>query len=368
MRYDLWLSALVPLVLVTMVLPVLAEPPSKPVLLPKGVADPSGHTGFVTNPSGGIDAINLTSGKLLWQVDPTQRPLIVKGNRLFSLVPEEKRAHAARVIVLDVDRQGKKILESDPVVFPAWASLHETPGCVLRLEAAIDDHDLILRWEAHARYVGGAAAPPAIREKYKKDASGVVRVNQETGGVTSLPAPPAAPEPLHADLKHVTSSAYYLGAAIEEAPLVVGNKLIALAVNESKGSEDVVLKTWDAKTGKPFDPVSLRRGKGLVARVTDDKQYVVVLEEAADAATARKFPSWVFELTNGRPVAHLNLEPAIQAMTVLEPRLYYAVAQVSAKPTSGIKQPWTLKAADIKSGQILWERPIEGARVTPPRP
>jgi hypothetical protein len=366
MRHDLWLSALVPLVLVIMVLPVLAEPPSKPVLLPKGVADPSGHTGFVSNPSGGIDAINLTTGKLLWQVSAIQRPLIVTGNRLFSLAPEEKRGHAARVEVLDVNRQGEKILASDPVVFPAWVSLDETPGCVLRLEAAIDGHDLILRWEAHARYVGGAAAPPAIREKYKKDASGVVRVNQETGGVTSLPATP--PEPMHTDLKHVTSSPYYLGAAIEEVPLLVGNKLVALAVNESKGGEDLVLKTWDAKTGKRLDPVSLRQGKGLVARVTDDKQYLVVQDEVADTATDRKSPSWVFELTNGRPVAHPNLEPGIQAITVLEPRLYYAVAQVSAKPTSGLKQPWTLKAADMKSGQILWERPIEGARSTPPRP
>jgi hypothetical protein len=321
----------------------------------------------VTNPSGGIDAINLTTGKLLWQVGATQRPLIVTGNRLFSLAPEEKRAHAARVVVLDVNQQGEKILASDPVVFPAWVSLDEIPGCVLRLEVAIDGHDLILRWEAHARYVGGAAAPPAIREKYKKDASGVMRVNQETGGVTSLPAPPAAPELLHADLKHVTSSAYYIGAAIEEAPLVVGNKLVALAVQESKGGEELVLKTWDAKTGKRFDPVSLRQGKGLVARVTDDKQYVVVQDEA-DTARDGKSPSLVFELTNGRPVAHLNLEPSIQAMTVLEPRLYYAVAQVSAKPTSGLKQPWTLKAAELKSGQILWERPIEGARSKPPRP
>jgi hypothetical protein len=368
MRHDLWVSVLVPLVLVTMVLPVLAQsPPPKPVLLPKGVADPRGHIGFVINPSGGIDAINLTTGKLLWQVGATQRPIIVTGNRLFSLAPEEKRAHAARVVVLDVNRQGEKLLTSDSLVFPAWVSLDETPGCVLRLEAAIDGHDLILRWEAHARYVGGAAAPPAIREKYKKDASGVMRVNQETGGVTSLPAPPA-PEPMHANLKHVTSSPYYLGAAIEEVPLLVGNKLVALAVNESKAGEELVLRTWDAKTGKPFDPVSLRRGKGLIARVTDDKQYVIVQDEAADTATDRKSPSWVFEVTNGRPLAHLNLEPGIQAMTVLEPRLYYAVAQVSAKSTSGLKLPWTLKSADMKSGQILWERPIEGARRTPPRP
>ena len=38
-----------------------------PVFLPGGVADPAGKTGYVTNATGGIDAIDLEGGRLLWQ-------------------------------------------------------------------------------------------------------------------------------------------------------------------------------------------------------------------------------------------------------------------------------------------------------------
>ena len=34
--------------------------------LPGGVADAEGKTGYLANPQGGIDAVNLKTGKLLW--------------------------------------------------------------------------------------------------------------------------------------------------------------------------------------------------------------------------------------------------------------------------------------------------------------
>src|SRR5205823_4768852 len=55
-----------------------------PVLLPCGVADAAGRTGYLSNPGGGIDAVDLLTGDLLWKSDEAQRPLLVVGGRLYA--------------------------------------------------------------------------------------------------------------------------------------------------------------------------------------------------------------------------------------------------------------------------------------------
>ena len=56
--------------------------PVPPVILPGGgVADPAGRSGFFPNTTGGIDALDLASGKLLWQSKDGQGPLLATADR-----------------------------------------------------------------------------------------------------------------------------------------------------------------------------------------------------------------------------------------------------------------------------------------------
>ena len=59
------------------------EPPSRPLPLPGGVADPDGKTGYVVNEKGGINALDLESGKILWTRDEPAKP--------FAPMPHELR-------------------------------------------------------------------------------------------------------------------------------------------------------------------------------------------------------------------------------------------------------------------------------------
>src|SRR4051812_28753581 len=91
-------------------------PAASPLPLPRGVASEDGKTGFLAGRRRGIDAIDLCTGGLLWSTDEPARPLVAFGGRLAVQVPD-RRPNAVRVAVLDAAR-GKRLLLSDPVVFP----------------------------------------------------------------------------------------------------------------------------------------------------------------------------------------------------------------------------------------------------------
>ena len=56
-------------------------------VLPCGVADPGGRTGFVSNAHGGIDGLDLATGELRWEVDGAKRPALADDDRVFAWTP-----------------------------------------------------------------------------------------------------------------------------------------------------------------------------------------------------------------------------------------------------------------------------------------
>jgi hypothetical protein len=89
--------------------------------LPGGVADAEGKVGYLSQPKGGIVAISLEKGDVLWESKDASRPLTLVGKRLAALAPEKGKGNVLRVVVFDTEAMGKKPLESEPIVLPDWA-------------------------------------------------------------------------------------------------------------------------------------------------------------------------------------------------------------------------------------------------------
>ena len=84
---------------------------AEPILFPDGVIDPEFRTAFVSSPKGGIQAIRLEDGKVLWVNDAcAAQPWLVAGRRLI--------ARGERVFVLDLKDQGKLLRQCDALDFP----------------------------------------------------------------------------------------------------------------------------------------------------------------------------------------------------------------------------------------------------------
>jgi hypothetical protein len=342
---------------------------AQPVFLPGGTVEPEGKIGYVTNPDGGIDAVNLQTGELLWDTKEANRPLVAFQQKLVAWSALPGKANSIRIAVFD--GKGKRLLQSDPVVFPEWASVGLTYGRSFSARAEIAKGSLLLHWEAHAFYAGGAPPPPEVVRAAKKDANGTARVNLESGKVEMLKAVVPADLELPKELRKVTSRQYWTGSSWETKPLRVGDTLAALEQQALPGGKQkLVLLRWDLKTGKALEPVVLLLGKELWPRIQPDHRYVFVHQALVkEQLPPGDYAWWIFSLETGRQVGKVPFDAAGQEMSVIGPRLYTVVAVAGKRPPGfSATQPRALRAVDLRSGKTLWERAIEPQRRLLPLP
>jgi hypothetical protein len=337
---------------------------SRPIPLPCGIADPAGRTGFFASAAGGIEAIDLKTGELLWETNEAQRPLIVWGTRLLAQAGVQR--NRLRILVFDLTQNGQCVLESDPVVLPDWVVSADAPGRSFDARWEVDRNHLVLTWEAAAWYAAVARPTPKQDAAARKHDAGTARVDLDTGRVEYGPAPTTTAEPPTDPLPELEKkSVRWQGAA--------GKRLCAVTLEEDNGQQTLSLRSWDRATGKEADPRVLLRGKRLLLQPTLDGHFFFVRDagstpdeknlgkDRTDQYWALFAPQWPTE------VARLPYEPGMQSVAVLDGRAYYAVAgQVRGHIDRPLVQPRTLKAYDLKAGKLLWQRPLAARVLAPP--
>src|SRR5918912_2862566 len=134
--------------------PVVVVPDDAPAYwkMPWGVADARGAWGFVPNRAGGIDALDLATGRVLWSTAEAPTPVALVGRTLVALAPDRVRRNALRVVTFDVEDKGRRLRVSDAVVFPDWVSVTTAPGRSFTTDSWVDRGKLLIRWEARGWY------------------------------------------------------------------------------------------------------------------------------------------------------------------------------------------------------------------------
>lgn len=340
----------------------------KPIFLPAGVAAPDKRAGYIADTSGGIQALDLAEGALIWRSQLAARPLIVRENGLAALkraVPD--RENALQVVLLDRNDQGKLLLESEPVIFPDWVAatiiMNETFSYSVRLEG----DDLLLEWEAQARYRGGAPPPAYIQAQANKAASGVARIDLKTGKVRMLPMESRREIELPATLQESTLFSYQIGTSDtwETEPWVVDEKMAAAITGEIDEEQQALqLQRWNPATGKAQKAVALVKGLALVSYVTPDGCYLFIHSEMPnESAPEAKTPWWLFSVSTGKQLAVLDYEQGAREACVLASNVYYIVDNPPpALRSDGDILRSTIKALDIVSGRLLWQHLLSSER------
>lgn len=337
-----WLPALLVLAGGTPATFAAAAPEAKHAyVLPWGIVDGGGRHGYVLNPSGGIDTLDLENGKLLWKTEKPLRPLALVGKRLVTQATEKGKANAVRVVVLDVMAKGKELLRSDPVTFPDWVAVGLTYGRSFTSSAWVDGDSLLLRWQARAWYAGGARPTPEIERRARKNADGVARIDLKTGRVATLD-PAKAPA----------------------APAVKPPTGVETIVVEPDGArQKLVVKR---KGGAPW---VLLEGRALMFHLAADGRTLLAHQALVKSALPEgDYAWWVFSLETGKQVAKFAYEEGTVSATAVGPRAYVVVQRAARGPRFGMTALRILKAVELKSGKILWEHPTEGFRMLPPLP
>jgi hypothetical protein len=343
---------------------------SSSVPFPGGVADPGKKVAYVVNKAGGIDAIELDKGDLLWETKDPARPIALSGKKLLTQVPVTDKGNAVRIVALDTAEKGKKISESDPITFPDWVSISGGYGRSFTSSGRVQDGDLLLNWEARAWYAGGARPTPEIEERARKNEKGIGRINLESGKVEMLPADKAPAEPkLPKEVEKVTSQQYWTGADWQTKPLVAGKIVAALEVKDLGGGKALLsLNRWDL-SGKRYETATLLEGKSLWPQITADGRHLLVHQALVkEQLPEGDYAWWVFDLETGKQVAKLPYDSALMNPIVLGSRLYYVVSGPRKFAPGPSVQPQSVKAVDLKTGKVAWEHPIEGVKLLPPLP
>ncbi len=323
------------------------------LVLPCGVADPGGRTGFVANAHGGIDAVDLATGELLWEAEGANRPALADDDRLFAWAPVE--GNGLRILSFKRTQRGRRLLESEPLTFPDWVRVEDGPGHLFKGKWGLEKGRLILDWEARAWY-SGAHASPDVDAKARKFAEGRAHIDVETGKAELAPADPrAAPPRLPKELEK--SVFRWQGP--------VGDMHAALVQEEHDGLQHLSLWSWDAD--KTHGPKELFAGAHLRALLSLDDRYLWLREAAPSpdqeaGADERKKLDWsIFSVDGGERIASIPYEAGTEGVAIVGPRAYCIVAGAFKGPLDKpFIRPRSLKAYDLKTGKPLWEHAVEG--------
>jgi hypothetical protein len=340
----------------------------KPIFLPAGVAGTDKRAGYVADNSGGMEALDLSKGEPIWRSEITARPLIVKENRLTALQrPAQGKENALQLVMLDRNEQGKLLLESDTILFPDWVAAGIVTNESFNYRVRVEGNDLLLEWEAHARYRGGAPPPAYIQAQATKAANGIARIDLKTGKVRMLPAESSREIKIPPALQESTIFSYQMGTSDtwRTEPWMVDDHLAAAITGEiAEEQQALQLQRWNPSTAKVDKPVALVKGLALVSYVTPDGQYLFIHSEMPTEPSAKtKSPWWLFSVATGKQLAVLDYEQGTREACVLDSHVYFIVDDPPpALRSDGDILQSTIKALDIVSGRLLWQHLLSTQR------
>lgn len=265
-----------------------AEPavpgPEAATFFPAGIADAAGTVACLRTPEGGVEAVDLASGRELWRSAAPSRALVVAGGRAFLL---EQRAGRRLQIAAYLAGTGRPAGTWAIPDLPAWASLAGTAAG--RSWTTFDVYALlspgVLEVEYQARQLTALGIPPGRR--IDGEAAGVLLLDLESGRMERraggrLPRPDlVVPPPAGARARFQRIHARPADATIVlggpppdvDGALVAGDLRVGFA--RTPGGRGVSVTRWSAASGAEEAPL-LIPGEADAVWATLDRRHVAL--------------------------------------------------------------------------------------------
>ncbi|MCI0701328.1 MAG: hypothetical protein L0241_09640 [Planctomycetia bacterium] len=206
---------------------------------------------FLPAKEGGIEAIELATGKVVWTNKAGAKLAGASDKLVFAWTGEAKKANEFRLFAMDVTT-GKTVGKSDPIAMPGWATTAKVHGRTFRTAAKTDGEGAVVVWEAGAFYAGGAAPTPEIIAAAKKNANGVAKIDFKSGKVTNENRKPKEDEfsSSPSGALHLMAAGYEFRVS-EQLPGLKPGALSKVTLTVLKDTKPV----WTRElAGNPFSP------------------------------------------------------------------------------------------------------------------
>jgi len=343
----------------------------EPIPFPDGVLDAERRTAFVSSPKGGIQAIRLEDGKVLWTNDDcAAQPWLAAGDRLI--------ARGERLFILDLKKEGKLLRKCDALPFPKVDIPDKCTVAFPLWGPRVVGDALEAKWYAVASIDRGKGRPfpfEAWTAFNKAVPVGTVKINLDSGKAELETDPkPAdisqglileaakAEKRMPAGLPEKLAAVWRQYHKDQDGRItLVGERLVGVSMTlEPVGQEflkKVALNAWDVKTGAAADSVELVKDKAInIANIvlTADRRHAGVVFGTSAVA--------IYSLSDGKPVAkEVKGVSSPEEAFVDGKRLYYS----ELARDRGAETANALKALDLESGKVVWERALKPRSTVP---
>jgi len=261
---------------------------------------------YVMSPKGGIDAIDLATGKVMWKSAEAAKPLLVKDG---TLVAQARPGKAGELVVVALDKRAGAARGRVDVAIPEdiRANVFDGPSRKFRAQALETADGVVVSWSADEGPARGALprAMPSEADVAISGLSGAVRVDLAAGR----------------------------------------------AVPVDKAQASISIRT--SGTGRELASIDGRH----------------LLRSERTGSTLGNRYRWTVIDVSGAKIASIEAPVSMAHFVVSGNRLLY-VAQPSARRVGSqlVQEPMRLRAMDLGSGVELWSAPITDSEYRGPFP
>ena len=316
-----------------------------PAYFPGGLTNRAGSIGCIRTLSGGVEALELGSGRRLWKSDAPSRALLVGSDGVLLL---EERGRQLQVTAYE-PRGGRRI-KTWPcnLGLPAWASLAEPAGgrswTTFDVRARRSGDILEIGYDAR-EFVASGIAPSTEGPR----ASGVFRLDLNSGSGVNLPGEPlptipfVEPAPSHG-YQPVRFHARAAGPELMRGgpPPDVQGALIAgdmrVVFERAANGKSVRVRRWRASTGAEDSSIDIA---GVIDAIwpTMDRGHVA-MRRANQQSTCDLY----------------SLETGARNATLVKPVDIAVIGGRILWTTPSGRDQIAVLATEITTGRTLWRR------------
>ena len=313
---------------------------------PGVIADPAAERLYLMNPQGGIDAIGLASGNLLWTSRGAGKPLAVFDDRLAAQAEAVGGSSSLPIVLLDT-KSGRVISTIAVPMAPGGMrpSIDDGMGTSSSVKARVDHDGLLVWWTVTSRGVSPIPSPPSVRTD-----SGAALINLQTNNVTTLASDQAA-----AMLRGKTSAATPSLSGVEGVyfpPQRVDGVFVSVKLGAASAGQHAVMKRWSADTGEPLPDIELGPGFAASSISTDQSLLLVI---SGTPATGRSYLWSLYTIASGKRLGEVRLpDSSVESFFVWHSILIYRSTGVHG--------------VDLKTGTEIWTRALRDASYRGPYP
>ncbi len=293
-----------------------AAPENSAALLEGVVISPRQGVAYVMR-SGGIDAVNIATGKLRWRSDKAAKPLAVVGDRLIA---QGRGGKALDVISLDAKSGAARDSVSIPLPKGVTASVVDTPAGSFRVRTDSTASELVVSWEATGVGVGAQGYVATAEDGQAPDGGAQVMTGEAVLSLTSS------------------------SLAIKAEP----------SVSRAQSASMV--------RGSSMEELSSPAVRGIEGRqvLSADGRHVLVTEQIEGAGSSLYRHRWtMYERASGARLGSVQSLVSATPFVVVGTTLYHTVpAHSIRKDGKFVEHPTSLRAVNLKTGEKAWEMSV----------